>query len=384
MMRNKNSLFTRVIGFVFLFLTLCWAAFANAQGAQSTGNEIDLTRVPNSVLTPEEVAEGWISLFDGRSFFGWRGADKRGWQVQASGLFIDQPVTEMLRTASQFDNFEMRFEYSSSAPFDVLLRTSPKPAAGDAVFVELPASSEFTRVDLRLDEKELTVKVNDELLVRSNAIPVLKGYIGFDRRSGNLSIRQLTLRPIFKNSHRLFDLEDWNVSEGSVMAVRQENESTFSIEGGPGYLESRQAYRNFIFQMRGWIIAGGNSGVFFRCIPGENMNGYESQIDHGVQDQEKLSPSNGGTGGVFRRKEARRIVGSDETWFTKTIIAEGPHVAIWVNGYQVTDWTDRRRPNKNPRRGLKTAAGTLMLQGHDPETLTRFQSIQARELNRRR
>ncbi len=49
-----------------------------------------------------------------------------------------------------------------------------------------------------------------------------------------------------------------------------------------------------------------------------------------------------------------------------TIHADGPHMAVWVNGYPVCDWTDRRAPDENPRNGLRLKAGTIILQGHDP------------------
>ena len=386
-MPYQNSLFGLAMRCFLFFSLLQLPILLIAQNLNPIGpfgQGIDLERVPHSQLTPEDVANGWISLFDGHSFLGWRPADHSGWQVQGDCLQCDQSVTAILRTASQFDNFEMRFEYASSSPFQVLLRTSPDPKPGDAVYVELPASAEFTRVEIRIDEQYLRVAVNGKVRTTAQETPVLRGYIGFSRLAGALSIRQLALRPIFDSGDGLFDVSDWLVSDRNVLNVRQEDESTFSIEGGSDYLESRREYANFIFQMRGWINEGGNSGVFFRCVPGENMNGYESQIDHQVQSSDKLLPANGGTGGVFRRKDARLVVGKDLTWFAKTIIAEGPHVAIWVNGYQVIDWTDQRRANKNPRRGRRTAAGTLMLQGHDSETVTRFRGIQARELNSRR
>ena len=57
-----------------------------------------------------------------------------------------------------------------------------------------------------------------------------------------------------------------------------------------------------------------------------------------------------------------------------------PHIATWVNGYPVADWTDRRRPNENPRRGLRTKAGTIMIQGHDPTTDLSFRKLRIGEL----
>ena len=61
--------------------------------------------------------------------------------------------------------------------------------------------------------------------------------------------------------------------------------------------------------------------------------------------------------------------------FARRIHADGPHIGVWVNGYQVSDWTDRRKPNKNPRRGLRLAPGTIQIQGHDPTTDISFRNI---------
>jgi len=62
-----------------------------------------------------------------------------------------------------------------------------------------------------------------------------------------------------------------------------------------------------------------------------------------------------------------------------TLVATGPHIAAWVNGEQVTDWSDPRKPNENPREGLRTKPGRLSLQGHDPTTNLRFRGLKAGE-----
>jgi hypothetical protein len=125
---------------------------------------------------------------------------------------------------------------------------------------------------------------------------------------------------------------------------------------------------------------GLNSGVFFRSIPGEFANGYESQIHNGVKDNDPTKPVDAGTGAIYRRTVARRVVSKDHEWFTKTIVATGPHIAAWVNGYQVTDWTDDRAPDPNPRKGLRTEPGTISLQAHDPTTNLRFRNLRIVEL----
>ncbi len=49
--------------------------------------------------------------------------------------------------------------------------------------------------------------------------------------------------------------------------------------GGSGQLESDGEYGDFVLQFECKVNGDGlNSGVFFRCIPGEKMNGYECQI----------------------------------------------------------------------------------------------------------
>ncbi len=42
---------------------------------------------------------------------------------------------------------------------------------------------------------------------------------------------------------------------------------------------------------------------------------------------------------------------------------------------QVTDWTDPRRDDPNPRRGRRLEAGHLSLQGHDHTTDLNFRRL---------
>jgi hypothetical protein len=53
-----------------------------------------------------------------------------------------------------------------------------------------------------------------------------------------------------------------------------------------------------------------------------------------------------------------------------------------VNGYQVTDWTDTRPENENPRNGLRVGPGHLSIQGHDPTTDLSFRNLRVAELKK--
>jgi hypothetical protein len=157
------------------------------------------------------------------------------------------------------------------------------------------------------------------------------------------------------------------------------------VQNGRGQLETVGSYDDFVLQLE-CICLGEqlNSGIFFRCIPGEEMNGYECQIHNGFRDNDRRQPVDAGTGAIFRRTAARMVVPNDREWFHITVVAEGPHIAVWVNGYQVTDWVDRRSADANPRRGLRTDAGTIMIQGHDPTTNLSFRNLRIAPLRPRR
>ena len=104
------------------------------------------------------------------------------------------------------------------------------------------------------------------------------------------------------------------------------------------------------------------------------------QVQNGYENDDRTRPSDFGTGAIYRRVKARRVVSNDFEWFRMTIAATGPHVGIWVEGEQVTDWVDTRKPSDNPREGLRMASGHLSLQGHDPTTDLSFRNLRAVEL----
>jgi hypothetical protein len=77
---------------------------------------------------------------------------------------------------------------------------------------------------------------------------------------------------------------------------------------------------------------------------------------------------------------ARRQAAKDGEWFTMTVAAHGRHIATWVNGVPVVDWTDNRPPNDNPRNGCRLEKGPISLQGHDPTTDIDFRNLRLVEL----
>ena len=117
-----------------------------------------------------------------------------------------------------------------------------------------------------------------------------------------------------------------------------------------------------------------NSGIFFRCIPGEPLNGYECQVHHGFNGDRRL-PADSGTGAIFRRQSARAVLSDEGQPAHVTLIADGAHFASWVEGVQVVDWTDDRPDDANPRKGKRLEAGTIQLQSHDATCDVVFESL---------
>ena len=159
------------------------------------------------------------------------------------------------------------------------------------------------------------------------------------------------------------------------------DEGWLRVQNGRGQLETEDPFGDFVLQLEAKTNAPKlNSGIFFRCIRGQEMMGYESQIQNSFLNDDRTQVEDCGTGGIFRRRDARTIAADDETWISKTIIADGNHIGVWVNGLQVTDWFDERTEDPNPRRGLRKAPGSIMIQGHDETTDLVFRNIRAAEL----
>ncbi|MDR3234024.1 MAG: DUF1080 domain-containing protein [Planctomycetaceae bacterium] len=177
------------------------------------------------------------------------------------------------------------------------------------------------------------------------------------------------------NAAAIFDgktLGNWKII-GDVKAAVEDG--TILLTGGSGSLESAGIYGDFVLQLEYKTDKPVNSGVFFRCIPGEKMNGYECQIFNHPPDADYEKYIGTDTGGLFRRQIGRNAGAKDGVWNYLTVAARGNEFASWVNGLQVMDFKDERKADVNPRKGLRTEPGTIQFQGHDATTEIQFRNI---------
>jgi hypothetical protein len=336
---------------------------------------------PNA-LTPKEIAEGWIMLFDGETTFGWKidGAAT----VKDGVLILGKGKKTLVCQSTLFGDFQAKAEIDGAASiYFASQRVAIEPLNGikqDGFWPSVSFEKESgTAYQVNgISAKSEFSKKHEKALTQSSFIIETDG-------KGEVQIRNIKLRPL--NTKPLFngkDLSGWKVTQSDPKRVATRFTVTpdgeLSAKNGPGDLQTEKQFDDFVLQLEcktnGKAL---NSGLFFRCMPDAYQNGYEAQIQNAyIGDRTK--PIDYGTGAIYRRVKARKVVSNDNEWFTMTVAARGPHIATWVNGYQTVDWTDDRKASDNPRQGLRTAKGHLSIQGHDPTTDLLFRNIRIAEL----
>jgi hypothetical protein len=347
--------------------------------------------------------------------FGWKANSQADWHVADGVLSVSEGEPGLLNTTSPFADFQLKFDFRREEKTNsgVFLRTAPEPkdpktdcyelniAAADVSpfptgsFVGRQKASEMADAAGRWYSAEATatgghfvVRVDGKTVLDfTDPKPLSRGLIGLQFNAGKIEFRDVKLKPL-----ALEDLLAGNTGPPSDPVVGwkvfPDKKSTFTIadgtlnvKGGNGQLESERKFGDFVLQTE--VFSNGqhlNSGIFFRCIPGQFMNGYECQIHNGFKDGDRSQPIDFGTGGFYRRQPARRVMADDFAWFPMTLVVAGNHMAAWVGGYPVSDWTDTRAANDNPRQGLRLEPGTLAIQGHDATTDLSFRHMRAAEL----
>jgi len=364
-------------------------------------------------LTQAEIDRGWILLFDGETLFGWQAATDVDWQVKDGTIVAARGAMGLLHTRAEFSDFQLKVDFKAEPGTNsgVFLRTAavcgdagpqgecyelniappdnPFPTGsivGHRKAPEIAGRSGWRSYDILVEGGIITVLLDgEEVMDLRDPNPLGRGYVGLQFNQGRIAFRNVKLRPIgLEPLLRSDGLSNWKVFPGKKSEFTLNDAGELVVRNGPGQIETLKQFADFVFQ--GKILINGrylNSGIFFRNLPGEFWKGYESQLHNGFRNNDPTDPLDYGTGGIYNRIPARRIVSEDFQWFTKTIVCNGPNISVWVNGYPVTSWTDPREPNENPRKGLRTQAGTITIQGHDPTTDLRFKDLKAMELRPR-
>lgn len=361
-------------------------------------------------LTPAEIEEGWLLLFDGETLFGWEAATEANWRVEDAAIAVDSGPMGLLHTQVEFADFLLSVEYmaDSGSNSGVFLRSRPvctvAGPGGQCYEVNIaPLSNPFPTGSLVQRAKAAPVEERDgwrridvlalgprievwiegsRVAVHTDPEPLRRGHVGLQINQGRVAFRNIKLKPLSLESLLSgSDLSGWKVFPGKASEFGRTAEGALSVLNGPGQIETERLWADFVLQLQVRINGDGlNSGIFFRNIPGEHWQGYESQLHNGFLDGDPAKPADFGTGGIYRRQPARRVVARDREWFSKTVVASGDRFGVWVEGYPVTMWRDTREPHENPRQGLRREAGSITIQGHDPTTDLEFRNLRVAAL----
>jgi len=337
-----------------------------------------------------EIAQGqWINLFDGETTYGWTAFGDVPWAVSDGVLKGTDGWSGWLASTCQFKDFELvaQVRVNAGSTMGLVVRGGLEghPAENGSAMVTL----EGKRGD---DWREVRITaVGDQLnaTVDGKAVELAagrdRGHVGIlyhrrhgDRSAPTLEVKSVQLRPI--GLAPLFNgenLDGWNILPDHASKFNVVD-GAINITDGNGQIETAGTYRDFMLQLD--IISNGehlNSGVFFRGPVGVFWKGYESQVRNQWEGDDRTQPVDYGTGAIYGVRPARRVVSSDHEWFQKTVICEGNHMAVWINGYLVSDFYDTRplADNGDGKNAFVPEPGTIHLQGHDPTTDLSFKNI---------
>lgn len=397
-------------------------------------------------LTAAEISAGWIMLFDGHSTFGWKVEGKAAAVKDgALGLSGDAAAHTNTAFGDFELNLESDVAGPSCNPVLVLADPSAKNASvAVALRPYVPSERGVKKFWYKVEagKSQLKVSAPDGSMTEYAPQPwkgpkvVTVGFTTLDKKGeytiGNIKLRPLGGRSIFNGK----DLAGWKVIPGHKSKFSVTSEGWINVKDGNGDLHSEGEYDDFVLQMD--IISNGahlNSGIFYRSVPNEFWSGYESQIRNEwvtdvklkdgsvvsgsvtkVGDTVKVLPATQikesgnyrtarqaktfksdevaemidhrdrpvdiGTGGIYNHQAARKVVSTDHEWFTKTLVVHSNHMAVWINGYQVSDFTDEGKMADSARKGRKDSKGPLSIQGHDPTTDLSFRNIRIAELSK--
>ncbi len=356
-------------------------------------------------LDSADASEGWIRLFDGHTFFGWEIAGNANWRIEEESIVVDKGEVCLLCTSVPWKDYELTFEFNADEKTNsgVFLRSplqvddpefecyevniapddNPFPTGGivkrQEVSEKAPEQTfgEWRTMHILAEGGNVKVTLEGEVVCDyTDKNPLPAGRIGLQHNKGRIAFRNVRLRPIGLQSLLDEELSQWKKYPSMKGEFSINDDGILQVKGGKGQIETKESFDDFVLLAEYKLPKPEiNSGIFFRCIPGEEMNGYECQVSNEMKDGLPLSPADCGTGGIFRRQDARVIAGETDKWATVLLVARGPKFAAWVNGIQVSNWQDDRTPDENPRKGLRLDAGTIMIQGHDVTTDAEFKQL---------
>lgn len=184
----------------------------------------------------------------------------------------------------------------------------------------------------------------------------------------------LSAEPVFNGK----DLTGWQggghiVKDGTIIYTSEKKE-------GGSYLYTEKEYENYIFDFEFKLPPAGNSGIgiHFGGRGDVAYTGMEIQILDNSHPRYKKLEDFQYNGSIYKLQAAERghlkPVGE---WNKQTIIVNGPHVFIILNGVLITRGNlDELEANNPKHQGVKRRKGFICLAGHGSPVAFRNLSVE--------
>ena len=380
---------------------------------------------------PAKLAEGWVSLFDGKSLAGWKASENvRSFSVRDGAIVAHGPRSHLFYLGDvckhEFRNFELKIdamtEKGSNGGIYFHTRWKPRgwPGAGYEVQVnnthgdwrkggslyavkdvrKAPAADgQWYTTHIIVRGKRIVIKVDGKTVVehtepagaaRKDGRPgryISSGTFalqGHDPKSV-VHYKNILVKPLPDDEEgwvTLFngkDLTGWKVSENpKSVTVRDGAIVTHGPRAHVFYMGEvcQHDFKDFELELEAMCEANSNGGVFFHTAwqeKGWPFKGYECQVNNTYKDPVK-------TGSLYHVRDRTTSPVKDKEWFKLHISVRGKRIVIQVNGKTTVDWTQPPDWKPGEGRDRQLSSGTFALQGHDPGSTVHYRNIRVRPL----
>ncbi len=205
------------------------APVANSAAEVTTVESKEASNEKSVVLSPQflseaELKEGWISLFDGQTLFGWHAHSKADWQVTDGAITVTGGEPGLLCTPVRFADYVLKVDVQTDATSNsgIFLRTpavvgkedvttrcyelnmapsdNPFPTGslvGRKKAVKPIDLTEWTTIEAHCEGNHITVTIGGEVVCDyTDEKPALSGFIGLQLNSGKASFKNIRLLPL--------------------------------------------------------------------------------------------------------------------------------------------------------------------------------------------
>ncbi len=248
----RRSMWAALTAVVFLVVP---GLFAHAAGDPP---------IPAPAVTPAELADGWISLFDGKTLYGWQANSDVNWSVGEGAIRADRGKAGLLLTTFEIAEFDFRCEYflQKGGNSGIFLRTpfSPKDPRRDCYELNLcdshpafPTGSivghqkangtfrgegEWMLMEVHVEGPRIRARLNGTSVIDftdSSPSALRIGHIGLQMNGGAVAFRKIALRRLESEISSMVAISKVGTSSPAPKRISTSSTKRSAPPAAPGF-----------------------------------------------------------------------------------------------------------------------------------------------------